>query len=321
MTTINRAKRLLLVVVAVQLFFQLATTAFVSPRTNCLRHRQLSTQIMGVLSRSAILSAANRQKNQQKYPSKREEPLTVWLVAGVLKEARYRQNNILDSLAKELTKPLPCNDESTGPNIQEEDLQRNKHRQKVTRERIEEVRKVLSRIDQLENALEQSNLLSTRNALAEMGFGKLFSNTEFWKWNRANNGSPSDFGGLVFHSPLGVPILVSKSQRHGDSTLRRIAQGSDLWFQVQDYQGSRVLLRSSLCRGTKDSKECRAMAADLAAYFSDSRQHETVSVMYTDSRHVAKRGSKAGQMRQKKALGKLSGKPERVSQLVGGQEP
>jgi hypothetical protein len=62
------------------------------------------------------------------------------------------------------------------------------------------------------------------------------------------------------------------------------------------------------------------MAADLAAYFSDSRPSanwETdVQVMFTDSRHVAKRGTRVGQMKENKKLGMLWARPSRVADVA-----
>lgn len=144
-------------------------------------------------------------------------------------------------------------------------------------------------------------------------------------------GRPRGFTGLVFYSPLGVPILVGKPKAESDEALRRASQGSDLWFQVEDYEGSRVLLRSSQVKGTKNSKKCVQMAADLAARYSiwgrtspDARGEPattTVPVMYTDSKHVAKRGTKVGRMRKKKSLGTMAGRPSNVEDLTRGLEP
>ncbi|KAH8071446.1 hypothetical protein JL721_4425 [Aureococcus anophagefferens] len=61
-------------------------------------------------------------------------------------------------------------------------------------------------------------------------------------------------------------------------------------------RGSRVLLRASMDRSlSKAPRECVEFAADLAAYFSPDYVHwadDAVEVMYTDSRHVAKRGGR-----------------------------
>lgn len=144
--------------------------------------------------------------------------------------------------------------------------------------------------------------------------------------SRCEFGRPRGFTGLVFYSPLGVPILIGKARAESDGVLRRAAQGSDLWFQVEDYEGSRILLRSSLVRGTKNSKKCFQMAADLAAFYSvwGDRSHnhlETVPVMYTDSKHVAKRGTRAGRMRKRKSLGRAMGRPSSVEDIARGLEP
>ena len=67
----------------------------------------------------------------------------------------------------------------------------------------------------------------------------------------------------------------------------------------------------------RSSRECMQTAADVAAFFSDARHIPGgVDVMYTDSRHVAKRGSRVGQMKQSKRLGVLLANPDDVSELV-----
>jgi hypothetical protein len=55
------------------------------------------------------------------------------------------------------------------------------------------------------------------------------------------------------------------------------------------------------------------MAADLAARYSIwGDDYDSVPVMYTDSRKVAKRGSKVGNMKQNKSLGRMFGNPSAV---------
>eukprot|EP00545_Synedropsis_sp_CCMP1620_P013711 CAMPEP_0119017334 /NCGR_PEP_ID=MMETSP1176-20130426/16249_1 /TAXON_ID=265551 /ORGANISM="Synedropsis recta cf, Strain CCMP1620" /LENGTH=333 /DNA_ID=CAMNT_0006971029 /DNA_START=81 /DNA_END=1079 /DNA_ORIENTATION=- len=295
-----------------------------------------ATSLFGVLSRSAILRAVNRQRNQP--TNKRDsstfeqqpQPLTKWFLAGAIQEAQHRQQHILDALERESqSSTVVTIDDHSNPDVDDDAIaqealqQKAERRKRVINERRMEIQSCLSRLLQLENELlktNTSNLDATKEALVTMGFQKLLADPDSWKWNTAHdsrNGSPADFGGLVYTTPRGVPILVGTQSAHGDSTLRRISQGADMWFQVSDYHGSRVLLRTSLAKGLKDSKECRIMAANLAAYYSDYRTMTTndgdddvvVSVMYTDSKHVAKRGSKAGQMRKKKAFGEMGGRP------------
>ena len=102
-----------------------------------------------------------------------------------------------------------------------------------------------------------------------------------------------------------------------DALLRRVGRGTDLWYQVREGKGSRVLLRTSLCRNlSRSPRQCHEMAADLAAYFSTARHLEAPEVIYTDSRHVAKRGARVGQMKDNKRLGALTAQPERVASIA-----
>merc|ERR1719491_179106 len=161
--------------------------------------------------------------------------------------------------------------------------------------------------------------------IIKSGYGGIFHQSpSSWKSKQAlqnQYGRPHGFDGDVYYSPLGVPILVGRMKAHKDEVMRNAAQGSDLWFQVEDYNGSRVLLRTSLMKGTSGSKACMQMAADLAARYSvwgagagtgGNHKYDSVPVMYTDSRKVAKRGGRVGQMKQKKSLGRIMGMPQNV---------
>ena len=132
-------------------------------------------------------------------------------------------------------------------------------------------------------------------------------------------GRPSGFDGLVISSPRGIPILVAR-RSFSDELLRRVGRGTDLWFQCVEGRGSRVLLRASMDRSlSKAPRECVEFAADLAAYFSPDYVHwadDAVEVMYTDSRHVAKRGGRVGQMKAKKRLGTVWARPARVADVA-----
>ena len=127
-------------------------------------------------------------------------------------------------------------------------------------------------------------------------------------------GRPAGFDGLVIASPRGIPILVAR-RSFSDELLRRVGRGADLWFQCVEGRGSRVLLRTSCVPSlSKSPRECVEFAADLAAYFGGgARGDDAVEVMYTDSRRVAKRGSRVGQLKPKKRLGTVWARPDRVA--------
>ena len=129
-------------------------------------------------------------------------------------------------------------------------------------------------------------------------------------------GRPSGFTGLVLESPRGVPTLVAP-RSYSDELLRRVSRGTDLWFQAVEGRGSRVLLRASMVRGlSRAPRECVEHAAHLAAYFSDQRYADEVEVMWTDSRKVARRGGRVGQMKATKKLGALWARPELVASVA-----
>ena len=128
-------------------------------------------------------------------------------------------------------------------------------------------------------------------------------------------GRPAGFDGLVIASPRGVPVLVAR-RSFSDELLRRVGRGADLWFQCVEGRGSRVLLRTSCVPSlSKSPRECVEYAADLAAYFGGGARggDDAVEVMYTDSRRVAKRGSRVGQLKPKKRLGTVWARPDRVA--------
>ena len=128
-------------------------------------------------------------------------------------------------------------------------------------------------------------------------------------------GRPSGFDGLVIASPRGVPVLVAR-RSFSDELLRRVGRGTDLWFQTKEGRGSRVLLRTSCVPSlSKSPRECVEFAADLAAYFGGGARggDDAVEVMYTDSRRVAKRGSRVGQLKPNKRLGTVWARPGRVA--------
>eukprot|EP00546_Thalassionema_frauenfeldii_P010819 CAMPEP_0178930720 /NCGR_PEP_ID=MMETSP0786-20121207/21434_1 /TAXON_ID=186022 /ORGANISM="Thalassionema frauenfeldii, Strain CCMP 1798" /LENGTH=273 /DNA_ID=CAMNT_0020607363 /DNA_START=356 /DNA_END=1177 /DNA_ORIENTATION=+ len=272
--------------------------------------------------------------------------MTLDSVSEAIEEAIFRQEKILNALANVNSSNLDDKgnkEATTSASTATNNNDYNNARIDSVIRRHEEVSAILLKLLDLRN---KSNELKTirklhpskptkeqtkelENALEKLGFRSLLTMTDVdqqylsRRERQKEFGRPAGFEGLVFSSPAGVPILVGREQSHGDATLRRVAQGSDLWFQVDDYDGSRVLLRTSLRKGTKGSKVCRQMAADLAAYYSGHRRDqdgEGVRVMYTDSRHVAKRGSKAGQLRHHKTLGRMVGHPGQVKHLANEKE-
>lgn len=241
------------------------------------------------------------------------------LLRGVLMEALELQDRKRTALEEQLT------DSSSHADLDEKARAKALKRAQAVPKRLAEVDAAEERLLSLKASLSErgvSNLGAVRQTMeAELGLSQRLAIFDVDAAGLAQWGRPDGFDGLVIPSPRGVPILVGR-KAFSDSTLRRVSRGTDLWFTVREGSGSRVLLRTSMCRGlARSPRECMEMAADLAAHFSSWRrpyrdEDEDVEVMFTDSRHVAKFGGRVGQMKQKKRLGTLWARPERVAEVA-----
>ena len=195
-----------------------------------------------------------------------------------------------------------------------EATERVRHKSRRAEERKKELCDIDFRLRNLRLSVEQTKgqltpgkLEKIKQQIIQLGCGSIFGQSQSrWKSTIARDqefGRPQDFDGDVFYSPLGVPILVGKVNAHKDEAMKNAAQGSDIWFQVEDYNGSRVLLQTSLMRGAAEIKQRRQMAANLAAKNSVwGDEYDSIPVMYTDSRKVAKRGSRISNMKKRKSF-------------------
>jgi len=129
--------------------------------------------------------------------------------------------------------------------------------------------------------------------------------------NNEPRGRPEGFEGVVLQTPMGVPVLVGAASEFGH--LRRVSQGSDLFFQCKYDRGARVLLRTSLQRGTKGSRACTQFAADVAAWFSDARHDEKVPVAYTNARQG---GGGSRCIKEDQRLGAIVARPRSVANVA-----
>ena len=161
------------------------------------------------------------------------------------------------------------------------------------------------------------DLTALRRDVEGLGLAKRLQSFDVHTMTLNQWGRPDGFDGLVVESPRGIPVLVSR-QSFKDALLRRIGRGSDLWFQVREGRGSRVLLRTSMVPSlARAPRECMEFAADCAAFFSDWRRSpDDVEIIFTDSKRVAKRGTRVGQMKDSKRLGMLRGRPQRVAETA-----
>lgn len=96
-----------------------------------------------------------------------------------------------------------------------------------------------------------------------------------------------------YQSPSGFELLIGRNNQQNDRLTFRMAGDYDLWFHTQEIAGSHVLLR--LQPGAVPDEADLQVAADLASYYSRSRQSDLVPVVYTEPKHVYKpKGAKPG---------------------------
>jgi predicted ribosome quality control (RQC) complex YloA/Tae2 family protein len=90
-----------------------------------------------------------------------------------------------------------------------------------------------------------------------------------------------------FVSSDGLPILVGRDNEGNDYLTVHLAKAHDLWLHVQDHAGSHVVIRVGNREGNVPRRTL-IQAAQLAAYYSQARDHGKVAVDYTLRKYVHK---------------------------------
>ena len=169
---------------------------------------------------------------------------------------------------------------------------------------IAEVQPEIQYLEQVEDAitaLSFINELSDRNQTLEnlealkeirdelIGQGYM----EELEYGRRSPNAPSNTNFLRYLTPSRFELLIGRNNRQNDQLTFRQAGDYDLWFHAQEIPGSHVLMRVE--PGAVADEADLQFAADLAAYYSRSRQSESVAVVYTEPKHVYKpKGAKPG---------------------------
>jgi hypothetical protein len=92
----------------------------------------------------------------------------------------------------------------------------------------------------------------------------------------------------------GLALLVGRTARENHALTFSFAQPEDFWLHARETPGAHVILRDPEGRaGADDLRE----AAELAAYFSDSRAQPRVDVHVTRRKHVRPAGGGPGRVR------------------------
>ncbi len=95
-----------------------------------------------------------------------------------------------------------------------------------------------------------------------------------------------------FLTSNGITVLVGRNNRQNDELTFKKSNRDDIWLHAQNIPGSHVILKTSLDK-LKESDLIEA--ARLAAYYSSGKNSNSVSIDYTERKHVRKqKGAKPG---------------------------
>ncbi|AWW31728.1 hypothetical protein DN752_17210 [Echinicola strongylocentroti] len=186
----------------------------------------------------------------------------------------YQNKEITISLKKGLT-----------PQKHAENLYRKSKNGKIE---VQQLQKNLSEKEdyflQLETLLEELTTIDDFKALRE-----------FSKTNQLSPKSKEDQTNVPFKrfEIDGFEILVGKSAKANDQMLRYFSWKDDIWLHAKDVAGSHVIIKYK--SGLTIPQTTLERAAELAAYYSKSKNESLAAVIYTPCKYVRKvKGSPAG---------------------------
>ncbi|GAB1539246.1 NFACT RNA binding domain-containing protein [Scytonema sp. NUACC21] len=155
---------------------------------------------------------------------------------------------------------------------------------------IDYLEQVEAAISQIENYKTPEDLQALEEIREELIQQQYLEDSEY------RRRSSTDAASTNFHrfqTPSGFEVLIGRNNRQNDQLTFRVANDYDLWFHAQEIPGSHVLLR--LEPGAVPEESDLQYVANLAAYYSRSRQSDQVPIVYTQPKNVYKpKGAKPG---------------------------
>lgn len=114
------------------------------------------------------------------------------------------------------------------------------------------------------------------------------------KFAKSKNKTGYEFtGARRYLSSDGFEILVGKAAKDNDYLTFRVAKSLDLWLHAADYAGSHVVVRNP--NRIEIPPKTLIEAAQLAAFFSQAKNHPKAAVNYTEKKFINKpKGSVPG---------------------------
>ena len=139
-------------------------------------------------------------------------------------------------------------------------------------------------LEELDRAQSDAELEEIRRELQEVGYVRADSGKRKMK--------QSKLPPLRFESTDGYPIYVGRNNRQNDELTFKLARKDDLWLHAQKVHGSHVIIS---CGGTTPPDDTVTQAAQLAAYYAETKGGQNLPVDVTPVRPVKKTpGGKPG---------------------------
>ena len=139
-------------------------------------------------------------------------------------------------------------------------------------------------LEELDRAQTDADLEEIRQELQQEGYLKPDSGKKRMKQARSNP--------MRFVSTDGFAIYVGRNNRQNEELTFRSARKDDLWLHAQKVHGSHVIIA---CAGQSVPDDTVTQAAQLAAYYSEAKGGQNISVDVTSVKQVKKiPGGKTG---------------------------
>jgi len=139
-------------------------------------------------------------------------------------------------------------------------------------------------LEELDRAQTDADLEEIRQELQQEGYLKPDSGKKRMKQARSNP--------MRFVSTDGFAIYVGRNNRQNEELTFRSARKDDLWLHAQKVHGSHVIIA---CAGQSVPDDTVTQAAQLAAYYSETKGGQNISVDVTPVKQVKKiPGGKTG---------------------------
>ena len=132
-------------------------------------------------------------------------------------------------------------------------------------------------LEELDRAETDAELEEVRRELQDGGYLKADAGKKRMK---AAKVAP-----MRFESTDGYPIYVGKNNRQNEELTFRLARKDDLWLHAQKVHGSHVIIS---CGGTTPPDDTITQAAQLAAYYAETKGGQNLPVDVTPVKQVKK---------------------------------